>query len=530
MTLTGTGRMVRLVLRRDRLRLPLWIVGIAGLVVASAAALPPVYPDQSAIDAYAGLVGANPAVVVFVGPGYGVGDPTIGFVLVNEIQLYAMIALALMSIFLVNRHTRAEEDVERAELVRSSVVGRHAAAAAAITVVVAANVVIAVISAVGFVALGYAATGSLVLAASLLAVGWVFVGVAAVTVQVASTARAAVGMAVLVLLAAFVLRAVGDVGGNFVRWLSPIGWAQGMRAFAGERWWIFGACVALAAGLVVTGFRLASRRDLGSGLVPARLGPPHAATSLRRPAGLALRLQRGSFLGWLLGMTLMGMLLGSLGEEIGSLIDENPTWGELMAQTDTDDVVDSYFATGSVLLGMASAGFALSAVQRLRTEESAGRVESVLAQPVARRHLSAGYLAVGAVGTLVIMAASGFGMGVAYAIVSGDAGQIGRMTAATLVAVPAVLVLLGGGALIFGVWPAAMPAIWGALAVTVLAGYFGDLLRLPGWARQLSSFEHLPALPAETMRWAPVAVMLVLSAVLVAAGQFAFARRDIEIG
>lgn len=529
MTLTGTGRMVRLILRRDRWRLPLWIAGIAGLVVASAAALPTVYPDAAAIDAYAGLVGANPAVVVFVGPGYGVDDPTIGFVLVNEVQLYAMVAVALMSIFLVNRHTRAEEDVERAELLRSSVVGRHAAAAAAITVVAAANLVIAVVCAAGFVALGYAAIGSLALAASLLAVGWVFVGVAAVTVQLASTARAAAGMAVIVLVVTFVLRAIGDVGGNAARWLSPIGWAQGVRAFAGERWWTIGACVALTAGLIVTGFRLSSHRDLGAGFVAARLGPPNAPPSLLRPIGLALRLQRGSLVGWLVGMTLMGMLLGSLGEEIGDLIDENPTWGDLMAQAATDDVVDSYFATGMTLLGMASAGFALSAVQRMRTEETAGRVESVLAQPVGRSRWSAGHLAVAAVGTFVIVAASGLGMGVAHAIVSGDVSQVGRLSAATLVAVPAVLVLLGGGALVFGVWPAAMPAIWAGLAVTVLAGYFGDLLRLPGWARRLSTFDHIPALPAESVRWAPIGTLLAVSAVLIVAGQFAFARRDLDI-
>ena len=43
---------------------------------------------------------------------------------------FTAVLVALMSIFLVNRHTRAEEDVERAELVRSSVIGRHAPTAA----------------------------------------------------------------------------------------------------------------------------------------------------------------------------------------------------------------------------------------------------------------------------------------------------------------------------------------------------------------------------------------------------------------
>src|SRR5690606_19895811 len=145
--LTGVGRVAGLVLRRDRLRLPLWIVGLTGIVLASAASLPPVYPDQEAIDGYAALVEANPALIGFSGPGYGMDDPNIGVILVNEVQLWGMVGVALMSIFLVNRHTRAEEDVERAELLRSAVLGRHAPAAAAIAVVGLAQLVVAAVCA-----------------------------------------------------------------------------------------------------------------------------------------------------------------------------------------------------------------------------------------------------------------------------------------------------------------------------------------------------------------------------------------------
>ena len=110
-TLTGLGRLTRLALRLDRVRLPLWIGLLGGLIVISAASLPPVYPDQQAIDSYAALFGDNPALIAFAGPGYGFDDPNIGVILVNETQLWGCIGVALMSIFLVNRHTRADEDV-----------------------------------------------------------------------------------------------------------------------------------------------------------------------------------------------------------------------------------------------------------------------------------------------------------------------------------------------------------------------------------------------------------------------------------
>jgi hypothetical protein len=127
-TLTGVGRLIRFILRRDRVRLTVWIVAISGMTLASAGSLPSIYPDQAAVESYVALFGNNPALIAFAGPGYRFENPDLGLVLINETQLNGIIALALMSIFLVNRHTRAEEESERAELVRSNVVGRHAPA------------------------------------------------------------------------------------------------------------------------------------------------------------------------------------------------------------------------------------------------------------------------------------------------------------------------------------------------------------------------------------------------------------------
>ncbi|HEU4481337.1 MAG TPA: hypothetical protein VFS18_05580, partial [Actinomycetota bacterium] len=281
-TLTGVGRLIRFILRRDRVRLSVWIVAIAGITLVSAAGLPSVYPDQRAVDNYVALFGDNPSLVAFAGPGYGFEDPDIGIVLVNETQMNGMIALALMSIFLVNRHTRAEEDSERAELIRSNVVGRHAPAAATSAVIGGANLVVGVLCAAGFIALDYQFSGSVALAASMTLVGLLFAGVAAVCAQVTSSGRATLGLASAVLAVAFVIRAVGDVADNGVSWLSPLGWAQAVRAYAVERWWTLGLCLVGAGGLMVGAFRLSTIRDLGSGLLPPRPGSPHAPRWMTR--------------------------------------------------------------------------------------------------------------------------------------------------------------------------------------------------------------------------------------------------------
>ena len=419
-TLTGTLRLTRFVLRRDRVRLTVWLVALIGFLVISGASLPPVYPDQAAIDSYVRLFGDNPALIAFAGPGYGFDDPNIGVILVNETQLWGMIAIALMSIFLLNRHTRAEEDDERTDLLRASVVGRHAPSAAAMGVVSAANVVVGVGCAIGFIALDYPVAGSIALAGSFTVVGLVFVGVTAVAAQVASTGRATLGLASIVLGVAFAVRALGDIGDNALRWLSPIGWAQKVRAFAGEQWWALGLCLALALALAVLGFWLSTRRDPGSGLVPTRPGPAHGSALLGRPLGLAVRLQRASVLGWTLGVLAVGVVYGSIGDEIEAMVEENPTMADFMAQAG-GSLTDSYFATSLSMLGILTAGFAIASVLRLRTEEGDGRAESVLAGPVARSRWAAGHLTVAAAGSALVMAAAGLGVGVAYAAIVDDA-------------------------------------------------------------------------------------------------------------
>ena len=528
-TLTAVGRLTRFVLRRDRVRIPVWLVALGGVIVVSAASLPPVYPDQAAIDSYVQLFGDNPALIAFAGPGYGFDDPNIGVILVNETQLWGMIAVALMSIFLLNRHTRAEEDEERTDLVRASVVGRHAPSTAAVAVVSGVNVVLAAVCAAAFIALDYPVAGSLALAGSFLAVGLVFVGITAIAAQVASSGRATLALASAVLVVTFLLRALGDIGDNALRWLSPIGWAQSVRAFAGEQWWWLGLSLVLALALVVVAFWLSTQRDPGSGMLATRPGPARASAGLLRPMGLAVRLQRAAVAGWVVGLFVIGIVYGSIGQDIEQMIQENPVMADFMAQAQGASLTDAYFATSLALMAIMASGFAISAVLRLRSEETAGRAECLLAGPLPRARWAGGHLAVAIVGSVLVVGAGGLGIGLAYAVVSEDASQVLRLVVASLVTLPAVLVLIGIALALFGLAPRWALAAWGALAVVVVVGLFGDLLRLPSWSTAISPFDHLPAAPAEAVALGPLVALTVLAVGLIAAGLWGLRQRDLHV-
>jgi ABC-2 type transport system permease protein len=529
-TFTGTGTLVRFILRRDRLRIPLWVIGIVVLVVVSAASIVALYPTQQDIQTYVDLMEGNPTLTAVNGPGYGFEDPNQGVVLVNETTIWAAIACGLMSVFLLVRHTRTEEESERADLIRSCVVGRHAPLAAAAVVAVGVNLVIGVLSFVGVVAIGFGATGSLVFVASFVAAGLVFAGVAAVASQIFTGARAALGVSVGAVGLAYAMRAVGDLGPKALSWLSPIGWAHLARPFAGARWWVLGMSLAVAFGLMAAARAMTDRRDLGGGMLPQRLGRAEAPGSLSNPLGLALRMQRGSVTGWSAGLFLLGVVYGAVGRDIEDMIRDNPDFEEFIRQVGGASITDSYIAYTLTLGAMLAAGYAIAAVLRLRGEESEGRADVLLSGPVSRPNWMSGQLAMSAGGTVVLLGASGLGTGIGLSAALGDWTQLPRVLLASLVHAPAVLVLVGLAVALFGALPRWAAAAWAGLALVVVVGLFGDLFRVPHWLRMLSPLQHTPGLPAESFRTLPVVVLLAVAGLLTGAGVLTFRQRDVASG
>jgi ABC-2 type transport system permease protein len=526
--LAGTALLLRLVLRRDRFRLVLWVAGIVALVLVSAGSVEGLYQTPEDLASYASLARDNAAIVVQAGPGYGLDDPTVGAILMNETAIWTVLAVALMSVLMITRHTRAEEETERADLVRSAPVGRHAGSVAAMAGVLLAVVAVAVGVTVGLAAFGYELVGSVAFGVTLVGAGAVFAAIALVTAQLAASPRAATGLAVLVIGLAFVLRAVGDVAENGLSWLSPIGWAQAIRAFAGERWWVLAVPAAATVGLVMVAVELAARRDVGGGVLTERPGPAEAGPGLSSPLGLAVRLHRASVVAWAVGVGILGVFYGIVANEAERMIEENPDLADFFALLGTASITDAFLATSVLMAGLLTGGFAVAAVLRLRSEETVGRADPLLATPVTRSSWAASHLVVTLVGTIVVLVSGGVGTGFGAAAAMGEPARIGELAGAALVMVPAPLVLAAVAFALVGVAPRWSLLAWLGLVVAVVVGLLAEVLDLPGWARDLSPFQHTPALPAAPLRVFPVAVLLVVAAALVVVGLVGLRRRDIN--
>ncbi len=433
--LAGTRTLTRLALRRDRVMLPAWIVLLAGAGLAAASSYSDLYKTAKARHELIAGNADNGVTLALYGRIYG---DSVGGITAWRIGGLALALVGLMSILVVIRHTRADEESERAELVGAGAVGRHAPLAAALLAALAGNVALAATVAAGLIGIGLPAGGSVTLAAVMAGAGCTFAAVAAVAAQLSESARTANGIAGGILGAAFLVRAVGDAGPHWLSWLSPLGWLQQVRAFAGDRWWVLALVAALVATLLATAYRLNARRDLGAGLLPPRRGPAVAAPRLRSPLALAWRLQRGALAAWAAGFAIVGAAIGGVADGIGDFVANSPSVKDALTELGGQKgLVDAYIAAVMQIGGLVAAFFAVQVVLRLRAEETGQRAEPLLATAISRTRWALGYVAIALAGTVAVLAALGIAAGVVHGARSGDMAEVPRLLAAALVQLPA---------------------------------------------------------------------------------------------
>ena len=248
-TLTGTGGLIRLILRRDRVLMSLWVLLLGIVPISYVATFNELFPTAGQRQGYAATSATNAGFVALYGPlsGSSLGQ------LVAWRAGFIPIVIGLVAILTVIRHTRTEEEAGRRELLGATVVGRHAGLAAALIATLGACVILGVILALGMIGQDLPVAGSWIFGVEFAVSGWVFAAIAAVAAQLTGGAGGARGIGIVVLGAAYVAGLIGDISGlstgalSWLSWLSPIGWVHRIDPYGDTDWWP----VALAVGTQV---------------------------------------------------------------------------------------------------------------------------------------------------------------------------------------------------------------------------------------------------------------------------------------
>ena len=525
--------------RRERVLLPVWILSIAflGFIIANAVATE--FGDEASRTAIITVAGASPA-FLFV---RGLPDGTsVGAVVFFQGYAFTAVLAGLMSTFLVIRHTRTDEELGRAELIGSVPVRRAAAITATLVLGGAANLVLALCVAAGYAAAGLPGPGALTAGAAVGAVGAFFVAISGLVAQIMPSGRAANGAAAALAGGAYFVRGIGDAFGipsadlthvtsGWFSWFSPIGWGQRSRPFSAADPTPLLILTAVSLFLALAIVVLRNQRDLGESLLTERAGRDRAVAGSSSFLGLAWRQQRFTLLGWCVFASLLGSIAGGLGPVVTNVIGGNQSLRELILRLvpgGRGELIDVFTTALLGIAGVLAAAAGIQVVLRLRAEEAEGRAELLLAAPRSSVSWLAANLFLAAASAVIVAAVSGTAATAGLALSSAANGPPGLLIGAALTHVPAAVVFIAVTAVAFAAVPRASIALgWGFLAVGLVLGQFGELMRLPAWLQDLSPFRHTAAMPVEAFD--PIAALTMTGIALAGAGVAGYLLRQRDL-
>ncbi|BDV32087.1 ABC transporter permease [Microbacterium terricola] len=527
--MSGLAPLLRQRVQRDGKQLLIWTLGTGLFAYASYSAVSQSYGDLQERQALLVTVMANPVILLFRGLPSGAGE---GQLMVFLILPWLAMLAAFMSTFLAVRHTRMDEEQARAELVAATPAGRTTPVVATVIHGLIANVVLAALTTLGFLATGLEPTeanvaGAKVAGFAVGAVGVAFLGIGLIAGQIMRTSRGANALAVWTLIVTFVFAGLGNALGtpsddlqrmesSWLTWLSPFGWGENTRAYADDDLWP--GVLALGFGLALAGVAIAlqSARDLGEGFMPERAARAAAGPLLSTPTGLVWRLTWGAILGWTIGGLLTGMLSTALASVVDEVSGDNPAIVDILEKIGgSNGSLDQ--ATVSVfflMLGIFAAGAGVQTVIRARQEEAHGTAEPVLSAAVGRVRWLVDYLVVAVIAMVLVVAAGMLGALLGLGSMDDGAQLVETIVVTGLGQLAAASVFLVLTALVFVLAPRATIVVgWTLVVVGAIFGLFGPLFGFPDWMAGLSPLEAAPNVTVDGVQLDGLWWLLVVAAV-----------------
>ena len=524
---SDSGRLTLFLLRRERVISSLWILLVTLFSVVIAFGMGDMF-DGPARRALAETLG-NPAMVAMMGPVYGADNYTVGAMYSNTMLLWVALTVATMNIFLVVRHTRADEESGRLEVIRSLPVGRLANLASALTAAVIVNVVLGLLHGFGMAlagAEGMGLGGCMLYGAALCAIGLVFAAVTAVFCELCSSSGGAVGCSFAALGFFYLLRAAGDLNAEALSYISPFGLMLRMRIFTGNR---FAPAVLLLAEAIIisaAAFALNIRRDIEQGLIPAKPGRTRGSQFLRSSLGLALRLLKKPLLIWLAVMFALGASYGSIMGDIENFVTESAFYQMVIGMSGDYSVPEMFTSMVIVMMALVCAIPVLTFALKPLSEETKKRAEHSLSRAVSRIRYMACYSAISFCAAVLYQAATAAGLYVSIAAVLETPVAFGFLMKANLVFIPALWVMSAIASLVTSVAPRAAGAVWAYYGYAFAMTFIGRMLNIPVWLKRLTPFYYVPELPAEEINIIAMAALTAIAAIITAVAFVFYKRRD----
>jgi ABC-2 type transport system permease protein len=354
-----------------------------------------------------------------------------------------------------------------------------------------------------------------------------------------TSARNSTAFAGVILLALFLINSLSRTFDTLVpwRWLSPFHYyEQSSPLVPGGILDVKATLLLLgiAAGAAVLAAFAFRSRDVGSPLITLPARTTRASHEMSRspiwrvPVLRDLYERRVSLLVWTVGLSALGAIFVVLTKTIVKPLLAIPELAPYFAIFVNGNIYASFL--GFIWFGFAQllmAGFAITQVARWTAEDSDGRLELILSNPISRARVVVERLIALAVGALIIAAVSGAAVGLESHYQSIDLSNR-RLAEASLLFVPFTLVFGTVGALLASRIPRATVGILGVFAfASYLTVQLGPIFKLPVWAQDVSAFKLYGQPLTAGVDQTGLVVMLVIVIAGLVASAMVMERRDI---
>ena len=512
-----------------------WALVFGGTVAASALTYVNSFPDEASRHQLAATTSNDAGIAILLGPVSAID--TVGGYTVYKCYAFLTTIGAIWGLLIATRLLRGEEDAGRWQLVLAG--GTRAPRATVATLTAIGAAVAAVFAGTTLCTLlagrdadvAFGIRDCVLYGLSLTVAPVVFVAVGALTSQLSRTRRLATGLGMGVLGVAFVVRMIADSGPStrWLLWCTPFGWIERIRPFSDNDLRPLVLAAVTVVALVAATTRLASRRDVGTGVLASRDVVPPRSFGLGSPFGLAARLELPVLIAWTACAAAAAFAFGIIAKvatgavpsSISDTLDKFGVHGSFLRQ---------YFGVAFLLFATVVALLPASQVGAAAEEETSGRLVHVLAQPPRRASLIGGRLALAATGVVASSVIAGVAAWLGAKTQGVDPG-LGVMAGAGLNLVPTALVVLGIGAVVLAVAArVAARAVYGVVVWSLLVDLLGSLVSSVRGLDRLSLFHYMALAPAERVHSLTVVITLAVAAMLCLIAVWVFDRRDLETG
>ena len=530
--LAGWGTCLQILLRRFRVQIAAWVLPLWLLISVTAPSYESIYPSLETRTVLIEQMRKSPATRLLYG--YVPTPGRLGQLLQWETGTFLLICTALMAILLTCRVLRADEDEGLVEILRAAGAGR------AVPFLVPVALVWAAVGALSAGAGGIltwqaknieelTVSGAWALAGTVCVVGWAFSALAAVASQLGRQVGQARSLSMIVLALAFGMRVAADQVAegssyNWLRWLSPLGWRDLVRPYSDDRFAVLAVCGVIAIALVIVAAALAAHREYLDSYLP-----DHSASRrrwrLRGHMDLLTRLSRRGALGWALASTGLAALYGSVSGSVNDLLAPDSPTASYVGKMASGSAVEQFMSLLTVVTVLLVAVAAVRRMNRLAGLEHAGLVEVELATGVSRSRLFLSQVLGAMIESAILLVISAAVLAATTAVQLTDDHAVARAFVFTVSQMPGMVAAIGIAAGLVGLAPRLVGLSWAVVTWSAFAQFFGGLVELKDWAKDLSVLgHHLDVVGSPD--WKPLAVQTVIGLVGIAIGLASYTRRD----